>query len=222
MESRLKQARKHLGFKQEDLANIFECRKENISMIERGKSSLSERNKKILVKKFNFNPLWLDGNEAPMLMPETEHAVIMQDTPALYPESIPMYDMDNLQGLAHLFRRSRRPKPSGYISIPHLPKCDGALRVMGEAMSPILRSGDLVLYRQLAGVSEIFWGEMYLISVETSAGEYIAVRYIRKSEKEGMAVLAGETPQFADTEVELSKIGALAFVKATLRLNSLK
>ncbi len=222
MESRLKQARKYLGITQEELANIFDCRKENISMIERGKSSLSERNKKCLVKKFNFNPLWLEGENAPMLMPETEHAVRMQETPALFPESVPVYDMDNVEGLAQLFRRTRRPTAEGYISIPRMPKCDGAVRVVGDSMSPVLRSGDLVLYRQLKDVSEIFWGEMYLVSVETSAGEYIAVRYIRKSEKKGMAVLAGENPLFADTEVELSKIGALAFVKATVRLNSLK
>ncbi len=222
MESRLKQARKYLDLKQEELADIFDCSKENISMIERGKSSLSERNKKILVKKFNFNPLWLDGENVQMLMPETEHAVRMQEAPALFPESIPIYDMDNVAGLAVLFRRTRRPKPSGYISIPNMPRCDGALRVVGDSMSPVLRSGDLVLYRQLADPSEIFWGEMYLVSVETSAGEYIAVRYIRKSEKKGVVILAGENPMFADTEVELSKIAALAFVKATIRLNSSK
>ncbi len=222
MESRLKQARKYLDLKQEELADVFDCSKENISMIERGKSALSERNKKILVKKFNFNSLWLDGEDVPMLMPATEHAVRMQEAPALFPESIPLYDMDKVQGLAHLFRRARRPKASGYISIPHIPRCDGALRVVGDAMHPILRSGDLVLYSQLADTSEIFWGEMYLVSVETSAGEYIAVRYIRKSEKKGMAILAGENPLFADTEVELSKISALAFVKATFRLNSSK
>ncbi len=222
MESRLKQARKYLDLRQEELAKIFECSKENISMIERGKSSLSERNKKILVKKFNFNPLWLEGENAPMLMPETEHAVMMQEAPALYPESIPIYDMEKVQGLAQLFRRTRRPRAAGYISIPHMPKCDGALRIVGDSMNPVLRSGDLVLYRQLDDTSEIFWGEMYLVSVDTSAGEYIAVRYIRKSKADGMAVLAGENPLFADTEVELSKIGALAFVKATIRMNSSK
>lgn len=120
------------------------------------------------------------------------------------------------------FELGRAVEISGGADLFFQPACDGAVRIVGDSMSPVLRSGDLVLYRQLADPSEIFWGEMYLVAVEHSAGEYIAVRYIRKSENKGMALLAGENPEFADTEVELSKITALAFVKATIRLNSVK
>uniref|UniRef100_S0DF90 Putative peptidase S24/LexA repressor family protein n=2 Tax=termite gut metagenome TaxID=433724 RepID=S0DF90_9ZZZZ len=250
MDSRLKQIRKQLGLKQEELAGIFECGKHNISMIERGKSALSERNKKCLVKKFNLNPLWLEGENAPMLLPAAEHAARLEESPAIFPASVPLYDMEQVPSLAGLFkytaanpshttgrvgRRSEnigkpgRPTkeqkaytPVGWISVPGLPKCDGALKLAGDGMEPILRGGDIVLYSRLGSVAEIFWGEMYLLSVDTPMGDYIAVRYLHRSEKPGLAVLTGENSGFRDTEIELSKIRAIAFVKATVRMNSSK
>jgi phage repressor protein C with HTH and peptisase S24 domain len=35
------------------------------------------------------------------------------------------------------------------ILIPHLPKCDGAFYVTGDGMYPLLKSGDLVLYKEI-------------------------------------------------------------------------
>ncbi len=246
MNSRLKQIRKHLQLKQNEMAEILDCSTGNISMIESGKSVLSERNKRLLVKKFNLNPLWLDGENVPMLLPGAEHSARVDNS--AHPEgrsiraSVPLFDIESIDSLADLFRltsasggklgkrgrpgrmtsEERSHRPLGWISLPGLPDCDGALKLVGEAMNPILRNGDIVIYKQLDFTSEIFWGDMYLLSMETSAGEYITVRYIRRSPKDGYAILAGEDPSFADTEIELSKINALAVVKASVRMNYAK
>lgn len=222
MKSRLRQMRKELGLTQAGLAKKLNCNAANIAMIETGRSSLSEKNKMLLVQFLNINPQWLEGEDVPMLMTDDESTAQQNYRLAMMPESVPLYDLEKTDNLAQLFRRSGSIKPSGYINIPHLPRCDGAVRVAGDSMSPVLRSGDIVLYRQLSGTSGIFWGDMYLVSIETSAGEYVAVRYIRKSAKAGMAILAGENPAYADTEVELSRIRAIAFVKATIRMNTAK
>uniref|UniRef100_S0DE17 Putative peptidase S24/LexA repressor family protein n=1 Tax=termite gut metagenome TaxID=433724 RepID=S0DE17_9ZZZZ len=240
METRLVQIRRQLGLKQEDLARVLDCSPENISMIERGKSSLSERNKKCLIKKFNLNPEWFENSAEPMFMSDGDAAFVAENAgtaAAPMPDSanIPLFDMAGIAGLASLLeytaasrgakrgrgRKSSAEKsfePVGRIGIPGLPACDGALRVAGDGMSPIVGSGDIVLYSRLESPDEIFWGEMYLVSVESSAGEYVAVRYLRKSKNDGRAVLAGANPQFAETEVELSKIRAIALVKATIRV----
>jgi hypothetical protein len=180
-----------------------------------------------------------------MLAPAARHAAMIEEKPAAFPASIPLYDMERVPDMAALFRHTKalalkgnikrvapkagRPRkeektfaPVGWISIPGMPQCDGAVRVAGEGMNPAIGNGDIVIYKQLDHVSEIFWGELYLLALETAAGEYVAVRYLRRSENENMAVLAGENPAFADTEVELSKIRAIAFVKASIRMNSSK
>lgn len=232
MKSRLKQIRKELGLTQGGLADILGCSKNNISMIETGKSTLTERNKRWLVQSLNINPEWLDGGKGEMLLPSAGASPKGSETGAAAKKTradgaglagrcggVPVYDIREAE-LRSLLENAADFKPSGYIDMPRLPECDGAVYVVGEAMEPILRSGDLVLYSRLAGTSEIFWGEMYLVSVETSAGEYVAVRYLLKSKNRGKAVLAGENPCFAGTEIELSKIRAIAFVKAIFRMNS--
>ena len=39
-----------------------------------------------------------------------------------------------------------------YISIPRLPKCDGAVYVTGDSMYPLLKSGDIVLYKEVSDI----------------------------------------------------------------------
>jgi hypothetical protein len=48
------------------------------------------------------------------------------------------------------------------------------------------------------------------------------VKYIQKSEREGYVKLVSQNPHHADKEVELAKIRAIAFVKASIRMNSMK
>ncbi len=246
MDSRLSLMRKQLGLRQDELALILGCSKQNISMIERGKSSLSERNAALLVKKFNLNPLWLQGESVPMLLPGARHASRLDNSAHPegrgIPSSVPMFDLDAAPSLAELFRltsssggklgRRGRPgrmsasershTPVGWISIPGMPESDGALRLVGNAMGPILCSGDIVVYKQIDFRSEIFWGELYIISMWSSVGEYITVRYVRPSTRENHIILAGENAEFAELEVPLERISALALVKCSIRMNSAK
>lgn len=46
--------------------------------------------------------------------------------------------------------------PIDYIHIPNLPRCDGAIYVVGDSMYPLLKSGDIVLYKQVSGIENIF------------------------------------------------------------------
>jgi transcriptional regulator with XRE-family HTH domain len=226
MESQLKQIRKQLGLTQKELADIFDCAKSNICAIETGKSPLSKGYKAILVQFLNINYEWFDNPKAPMkidrqvIAAESSNKRSGKQTAPV--AGIPVYNLDKLHGLYNLLRRTRRPRAEGFISIPGMPRCDGAVRITGESMCPLLHSGDLVLYRRINGPSEIFWGEMYLLSIRTAADERIAVYYLRRSKNEGMAILSGENPRFSDTEIELSNINALALVKSTVRFNTAK
>ena len=89
-------------------------------------------------------------------------------------------------------------------------------------MYPLLKSGDIVLYKQLKDIGDIFWGDMYLLSINIDGEEYITVKYIQKSEREGYVKLVSQNPHHADKEVAVDRIRALALVKASIRMNSIR
>lgn len=138
-------------------------------------------------------------------------------------QKIPLYDIEAVAGLVPLFQDTKEHKPIDEISIPRLPKCDGAVYVTGDSMYPLLKSGDIIMYKQIHDIgNDIFWGEMYLLSVETDDEEYITVKYIQKSEKgESYIKLVSQNKHHQDRDIKRSRIKALALVKASVRINSM-
>lgn len=222
MNARLKQIRKELELTQRQLAETLGCSKSNISMIETGKSALTEKNKLMLVKFLNIDPRFLETGSGPVTSP----AARPKSTPGAKDSGesppVPLYDINKAGGLRQILDIAPRTEPEGFIGIPNLPKCDGAAYYVGDAMYPILRSGDIVMYRAIGEVSEVFWGEMYLVSVAAGGVEYVSVCYLDKSPTPGRAVMRGASPERSDTEIDISRITALAFVVATVRLNTAK
>lgn len=138
-------------------------------------------------------------------------------------QRIPLYDFEAVAGLVPLFNDTAKQVPLDYIQIPNLPKCDGAIYVVGDSMYPLLKSGDIVLYKWVRDITNcIFWGEMYLVSVDFDGEEYVTVKYIQKSEQEGCIKLVSHNQHHSDKEVPLNNVRALAFVKASIRINSMK
>lgn len=138
-------------------------------------------------------------------------------------QSIPLYDIEAVAGLVPLFQDTKNQNPIDHISIPRLPKCDGAVYVTGDSMYPLLKSGDIIMYKQIHDIeNDIFWGEMYLLSVGTDDEEYITVKYIQKSEKgEDYIKLVSQNKHHQDRDIKRSRIKALALVKASVRINSM-
>lgn len=137
---------------------------------------------------------------------------------------IPLYNLEASAGLVELFQNQGDQTPIDTIHIPNLPKCDGAVFVTGDSMYPLLKSGDIIAYKQIHDFgNEIFWGEMYLISVEVSGEEYISVKYIQKSEKGDKYIkLVSQNQHHQSKDVLLKKVRALALVKASIRINSMR
>ena len=221
---RIKQARKELGLTQDEFAKALGVGKSALSMIETGKTALSERNKNILVQDLNINPDWIDYGRGEMFNgPKEECLKFTRRTDNSIPhQSVPLYDMEGTAGLVPLFVDPTQIKPVDYIHIPNLPKCDGAIYIVGDSMYPLLKSGDIVLYKQMNDLNNIFWGDMYLLSIDIDGEEYITVKYIQKSERPGCIKLVSQNPHHADKDIEIERIRALAFVKASIRMNSIK
>lgn len=146
------------------------------------------------------------------------------DTDSIQDEqTIPLYNLEATAGLVPLFTGQEVQTTEGYISIPNLPKCDGAIRVTGDSMYPLLKSGDIVLYKQINDIANnIFWGEMYLVSIDMEGEEYVTVKYIQRSDRDDFIKLVSHNQHHSDKEVHVDKVVALAFIKASIRINSMK
>lgn len=223
MNERIKMIRKELGMTQEQLAQRLGIGKAALSMIETGKAGVSSRNRNILIQELNVNPEWLESGRGNMFNAEPDLTAYKHRTDNSLPlQSVPLYSIEGTAGLVPLFTEQAQAKPLNYIHIPNLPKCDGAIYIVGDSMYPLLKSGDIVLYKQLRDIDDIFWGDMYLLSIDLDGEEYITVKYIQKSEREGYVRLVSQNPHHADKEVEIGRIRAIALVKASIRMNSIR
>lgn len=137
-------------------------------------------------------------------------------------QEIPLYDFDASAGLVAIFN-DMHPEPVDYLRIPNLPTVDGAIYVRGDSMSPLLKSGDIVMYKKKElSVDSILWGEIYLLSFTCDGDSYTAVKYIRKSDEPGKIRLASFNPSFAPKDIPMDSVTALALVKASLTFHTME
>ncbi|MCH5329825.1 MAG: helix-turn-helix transcriptional regulator [Alistipes sp.] len=220
---KLKLIRKTLSMTQEQLAQRLGVGKAALSMIETGKAGLSSRNRNILVQELNVNPEWLDDGRGEMFNADPDLTAFRLRTDNSLPmQSVPLYSTKGTAGLVPLFADDTQIKPVNWIHIPDLPKCDGAIHVAGDSMYPIIKSGDIVLYKQLHDLNDIFWGDMYLLSIEIDGEEFITVKYVQKSDVEGCVKLVSQNPHHADKDIAMNRIRAIALVKASIRMNTMR
>ena len=112
----------------------------------------------------NVNPEWLDTGARDAFNAEPDlTAYMLRHGPHAAHAERPLYSIEGTAGLVPLFADRNRAHAINYIHIPNLPKCDGAIYIAGDSMYPLLKSGDIVLYKQLRDLDDIFWGDMYLL-----------------------------------------------------------
>lgn len=134
---------------------------------------------------------------------------------------VPLYNIEATAGIVSIFN-DQKSVPTDHIRIPNLPKSDGAVYVTGDSMYPLLKSGDIVIYKEIQNHDDIFWGEMYLISIQTDSDIYTAVKWIQKSEvNDDHVKLVSQNTHHQPLDVKKDKIVALGLVKASIRFNSM-
>jgi len=175
----------------------------------------------------DLNPVWLLTGQGTMLvsgevaLPAVKTFRLKTDT-AIESQKIPLYDLEASAGLVPLFVNNTSLQPVDHISIPHLPKCDGAVYVSGDSMYPLLNSGDIIMYKIINDIANgIFWGEMYLLGIDMDGEEYITVKYVQRSDKDGYIKLVSENPHHQDKDIAFNKVRALALIKASIRINAM-
>ncbi|KGO88416.1 peptidase S24 [Flavobacterium rivuli WB 3.3-2 = DSM 21788] len=138
-------------------------------------------------------------------------------------QSIPLYNIEASAGIVQLFKDGNENEPIDYIKVPNLPKCDGAVYITGDSMYPLLKSGDIVMYKTVNNINDsLFFGEMYLVSLDVDGDEFISVKWLHKSEHgDDYIRLVSENRHHSPKDVKLKHVRAMALVKGSIRINSM-
>lgn len=132
---------------------------------------------------------------------------------------IKLYELDAAANLNTLNLEASREFAEN-IQVPNAPKCDGATYVKGDSMYPLLKSGDIVAFKQVHNIDYILYGEMYLVSYTIDGDDYLVVKFVCKSEKEGHVKLVSQNEYHAPRDIPVSSIRYLGIIKISIRLNS--
>ena len=134
-----------------------------------------------------------------------------------------LYDVEAAANLKNLFD-NKDENILGMIHIPNIPKCDGAVYVKGDSMYPLLKSGDIVAYKEIPlDMQHIFFGEMYLVSIDMDGDEYLTVKYVNHSDKgDDWIKLVSYNQYHQPKDFPLSSVKAMAIIKLSIRMNTMK
>lgn len=135
---------------------------------------------------------------------------------AIDDRSVTLYDITAAANLKTLFT-NKHQYALGKIQIPSIPLCDGAVYISGDSMYPILKSGDIVGFKEINSFSNVIYGEMYLVSFMIEGDEYLAVKYVNRSEKEGFIKLVSYNTHHEPMDIPFDSINAMAIVKFSIR-----
>ena len=164
----------------------------------------------------------LTSEDIQLAKPEVEGTFILKTDHKIDLQSIPLYELDATAGLLALFEDETRQVPISHLQIPNLPACDGALYVRGDSMYPLLKSGDIICYKEVAPSYEsILWGEMYLLAFVLDGETYISVKYIQKADDDDKVRLVSHNPHHSPKDIPADAILALALIKASVRFNTM-
>lgn len=129
---------------------------------------------------------------------------------------LPLYDLEAFGGINAQFVDN--DKAIDEVKIDGIPPCDGAINITGESMSPVLMPGDIVLYKTVPNRrGGLFFGNIYLLVFDLEGEEYISVKHVYQSEKQGYYRLESENPNYEPTEIPIDCVRKMAIVKACIR-----
>lgn len=143
-----------------------------------------------------------------------------------YPESlnenliVPVFDIEAAANLKMTMHKDKE-NVIGYLSIPDMPTVDGAVAVRGDSMYPIIKSGDIVVYKWISSPEYITYGEMYLVTYLWGDDRHVVVKYVKRSQKEGYITLISYNSHHEPIDIPMSCIQSIALVKVSIRYNTI-
>lgn len=175
----------------------------------------------------HFNAGWLLTGKGEMLIQEEKADISINrihNPPyreKLADLEVPLYNIDAAANLRTIFD-NKNQNIIDSIKIPDLPICDGAIYIRGDSMYPLLKAGDIVIYKEALDLSYIIYGEIYLIDYTINGDDYLVCKYVKRSEIQGHIKLVSYNQHHDPMDIPITDcIRAMALVKASIRLNTM-
>lgn len=180
-----------------------------------------------LCNKLELSFDWFFNNEGERQASKSHEESVMTNEFVLRTDSreekqrIPLYDHLGAASLTRVFEGHQNI--IDYITIPNLPKSDGALYITGDSMYPLLKSGDIAIYKRLHDMDDgILFGEMYILSIRIDDDLTTVVKFVQKSDRgEQWIKLVSQNSYHAPKDFHMRDVVAMAMVKASIRINSM-
>lgn len=135
-------------------------------------------------------------------------------------EIVPLYDIEAAANLSMTMQKNNE-NVVGYISLPDMPTVDGAVTVRGDSMYPLIKSGDIVVFKWVSSPEFITYGEMYLLRYTWGDDIHVEVKYINKSNAAGHVKLVSYNSSHEPMDIPVSSITSIALVKVSIRYNTI-
>lgn len=154
-----------------------------------------------------------------------DNYVVCDTTPLKYDlvisdQDIPIYEISAAAGLSTIFN-SGHENIIDTLRLPKLGKCDGAVFLQGDSMYPLMKSGDVVVFKMINNIDYLLFGNIYLVEYEIDGDEYLVCKYVQKGDKSDCVKLVSYNHHHQERDIPMSSIRHLALVKAYVTYNNM-
>ncbi|MDY6411505.1 MAG: XRE family transcriptional regulator [Bacteroidales bacterium] len=222
---RIKFLMKELNYRQVDFAQKIDVDTSNLSKYLNGRLAMSDALINKIVVNLGVSKQWLEtGEDLPFakqqpqqLITVPESRIVTEPTKTLVKKGTPVYDIDVTAGYQPQARMFTDDQIIGFVDLPDMTSTNCRIvRVSGDSMSPVIRSGDYIAVRELSNLRQIFWGQIYVVILD----DYRLVKYVRRHDDPSMVILRSENRRYDDMEIDRADIRDLMFVQNIIHVDT--
>lgn len=217
--SRIRYLIKELNFSQLEFSKKIDVDASNLSKYLNGHLAISDALVNRIVINLGVNKDWLvKGTDLPYGKQNTVPSTVVSPGELAYSQlpGTPVYDIDVTAGTMPRARMFCDDQIIGVVNLPDISEQCRIVRVSGDSMSPIIRSGDLIAVRELSNLQQIFWGQIYVVLLD----DYRLVKYVRKNPNPAMVTLRSENKNYDDMDIHRDEIRDMMFVQHIIHLDT--
>ncbi|MBR1882372.1 MAG: helix-turn-helix transcriptional regulator [Muribaculaceae bacterium] len=214
---RIKFLMSELHLRQVDLAQKLDVDSSNLSKYLNGRMPLSDSLINRFVVNMGVSKQWLlDGTDLPFAKtaPVTDRTVT--ELPTRRKDATPVYDIDVTAGSMPRAQLFTDEQIVGWIDLPDVGNDCRIVRVSGDSMSPVIRNGDYVALRELTNLQYIYWGQIYVVTLD----DYRLIKYVRRNPDPAFVTLRSANREYDDMDIRRDDIRNMMLVQQILHVDT--